>query len=100
MRGSSPGSVGARNGLPGRTAYTWTDRNAEPPEVTAVRERHRALNAERERMRADLEAKLDALAKANPRHSLQELLRLYALAELMDEDDAATGYREPGEDES
>ena len=43
--------------------------------------------------------KLDELAKANPGHTLPELLKAYALWEIIDEDDAATGYREPGEDD-
>lgn len=45
-------------------------------------------------------ARLDALAKANPGMPLRGLLDLYALCEVLDEDDAATGYQEPGEDES
>ena len=44
-------------------------------------------------------AKLDELAKANPGQTMRQLLRGYALWEIIDEDDAATGYREPGEDD-
>jgi len=64
VRGSGLGSVGARNGLTERKPYAWTDRNAEPPEVTAARERHRALNAELEQRRAELDARLDAMVEA------------------------------------
>jgi hypothetical protein len=44
--------------------YVASERAArqEPPEVTAARERHRALTAEIGRRRAVLEARLDVLA--------------------------------------
>ena len=56
----------SRNGLPGFKPYVASQRAArqEPPEVTAARERHRALNAEIVQARAALDARIEALAKA------------------------------------
>jgi hypothetical protein len=54
-----------RNGMPERKAYVAAERAAfrEPPEVTAARERHRALNAGIEQAQIALEARLDEAAR-------------------------------------
>jgi hypothetical protein len=53
----------ARDAAPDRP-YVYRGGDREPPEVTAARERHRELDAERDRLQAEADARLHELIMA------------------------------------
>jgi hypothetical protein len=67
VRGSLPyqdrRSAMGRSGVPFKP-YVYRGGDREPPEVTAARERHRELDAERDRMQAEADARLHELIMA------------------------------------